>query len=196
MEMVTEQETIRIKGIIEAILFAAGEAVELKDLCRVLSLDRETVKTLMDEMAFDYQKVGRGLRMVQIENSWQLSTKPEYYDFISGILNQQEKTGLSRAALETLSIIAYRQPVTRVDIDHIRGVSSNSSVQKLLDRGLIKEAGRLEAPGRPILYKTTATFLKTIGIHNLEALPSFEAFASGEQQVLKIEMMEEEGDER
>ena len=124
----------------------------------------------MSELEKDYGSVERGLRLVQVNHTWQLSTKPEHYDFIRQVLGQQEATGLSKAALETLSIIAYRQPITRIDIDNLRGVSSNSSVQRLLDRGLIKEAGRMEAPGRPILYKTTPAFLKTCLLYTSTSL--------------------------
>ena len=176
----------RLKGIIEGILFAAGEPVALRELEKAMELDGNTIQALMSELEKDYGSVERGLRLVQVNHTWQLSTKPEHYDFIRQVLGQQEATGLSKAALETLSIIAYRQPITRIDIDNLRGVSSNSSVQRLLDRGLIKEAGRMEAPGRPILYKTTPPFLKTIHLKHIEDLPAFEQFAEGEQQKIDI----------
>ncbi|MDO4288882.1 MAG: SMC-Scp complex subunit ScpB [Eubacterium sp.] len=192
MEPLSKENTRRFKGIAEAVLFAAGDAVELRALCQILGLEADAVKTLMYSLGEDYADKSRGLRLVQVGDSWQISTKPEYYEYISRITNRQEPTGLSRAALETLSIIAYRQPITRVDIDNLRGVSSNSSVQKLLDRGLIKEAGRLEAPGRPILYKTTPVFLKTVGITTLEELPSFDQFAFGEQQLMDLQKPEDE----
>ena len=194
MEPLSKENIRRFKGVVEAVLFAAGDAVELRDLCQILALARDDVRGLMLALGEDYADKDRGLRLVQVGDSWQLSTKPEYYSFISKITNRQEPTGLSRAAMETLSIVAYRQPITRVDIDNLRGVSSSSSIQKLLDRGLIKEAGRLEAPGRPILYKTTPVFLKTVGITALEDLPSFETFASGEQQLM--EFQKPEGEEK
>lgn len=186
MQELSKSNKKRLKGIIEGILFAAGEPVALRELEKAMELDGNTIQALMSELEKDYGSVERGLRLVQVNHTWQLSTKPEHYDFIRQVLGQQEPTGLSKAALETLSIIAYRQPITRIDIDNLRGVSSNSSVQRLLDRGLIKEAGRMEAPGRPILYKTTPAFLKTVHLKHIEDLPTFEQFAEGEQQKIDI----------
>ncbi|MBU5304941.1 SMC-Scp complex subunit ScpB [Eubacterium callanderi] len=186
MQELSKSNKKRLKGIIEGILFAAGEPVALRELEKAMELDGNTIQALMSELEKDYGSVERGLRLVQVNHTWQLSTKPEHYDFIHQVLGQQEATGLSKAALETLSIIAYRQPITRIDIDNLRGVSSNSSVQRLLDRGLIKEAGRMEAPGRPILYKTTPAFLKTVHLKHIEDLPAFEQFAEGERQKIDI----------
>lgn len=186
MQELSKSNKKRLKGIIEGILFAAGEPVALRELEKAMELDGNTIQALMSELEKDYGSVERGLRLVQVNHTWQLSTKPEHYDFIRQVLGQQEPTGLSKAALETLSIIAYRQPITRIDIDNLRGVSSNSSVQRLLDRGLIKEAGRMEAPGRPILYKTTPAFLKTVHLKHIEDLRAFEQFAEGEQQKIDI----------
>lgn len=186
MQELSKSNKKRLKGIIEGILFAAGEPVALRELEKAMELDGNTIQEIMSELEKDYSKAERGLRLVQVNNTWQMSTKPEHYDFIQRVLGQQEVSGLSKAALETLSIIAYRQPITRIDIDNLRGVSSNSSVQRLLDRGLIKEAGRMEAPGRPILYKTTPAFLKTVHLRRIEDLPSFEQFAEGEQQKIDL----------
>ncbi|WP_195268738.1 SMC-Scp complex subunit ScpB [Eubacterium sp. 1001713B170207_170306_E7] len=186
MQELSKSNKKRLKGIIEGILFAAGEPVALRELEKAMELDGNTIQELMSELEKDYGGVERGLRLVQVNKTWQLSTKPEHYDFIKQVLGQQEASGLSKAALETLSIIAYRQPITRIDIDNLRGVSSNSSVQRLLDRGLIKEAGRMEAPGRPILYKTTPAFLKTVQLKRIEDLPDFKQFAEGEQQKFEI----------
>lgn len=184
MQELSKSNKKRLKGIIEGILFAAGEPVALRELEKAMELDGNTIEELMRELEKEYGGVGRGLRLVQVNHTWQLSTKPEHYDFIKRVLGQQEASGLSKAAMETLSIIAYRQPITRIDIDNLRGVSSNSSVQRLLDRGLIKEAGRLEAPGRPILYKTTPAFLKTVNLKRIEELPAFEQFAGSETQMM------------
>ncbi|HAZ06545.1 MAG TPA: SMC-Scp complex subunit ScpB [Acetobacterium sp.] len=129
------------------------------------------------------------MRLVQTKDTYQLSTKPEYYTYIKEITRQQEKTGLSRAALETLAIIAYRQPVTRLAVDELRGVSSSSAIQRLLDRGLICDGGRLEAPGRPILYKTTNAFLKTMGLSSLKEMPEFEVFSQGKQESFDLELL-------
>ena len=186
MQELSKSNKKRLKGIIEGILFAAGEPVALRELEKAMELDGNTIQEIMSELEKDYSKAERGLRLVQVNNTWQMSTKPEHYDFIQRVLGQQEVSGLSKAAMETLSVIAYRQPITRIDIDNLRGVSSNSSVQRLLDRGLIKEAGRMEAPGRPILYKTTPAFLKTFHLSRIEDLPAFEQFAEGEQQKIDL----------
>lgn len=166
----------RTKGMLEAVLFAAGEPVDQKDMAAALELDEETVEALLGEMREAYGGEGRGIRLSGVEGKWQLSTKPDYYPVIGRILSLRQAAGLSQAALETLAIIAYRQPVTRIDIEALRGVSSSSSVQLLLDRELIREAGRKDAPGRPFLYRTTDTFLRAVHLTSLEALPSFASF--------------------
>lgn len=176
-----QEENLHYKGIIEAVLFAAGEPVHEKELQHLLAMDADKIERLMNEMAEDYLMADRGLRLVKINETWQLSSKPEYYDYIKKVVRTQENSGLSKAALETLAIIAYRQPITRIEIDNLRGVSSNSSVQRLLDRGLIKEAGRMEAPGRPILYKTTPAFLKIVQLDQIDKLPSFDSFSEAQE---------------
>ncbi|MGL4606828.1 MAG: SMC-Scp complex subunit ScpB [Eubacteriaceae bacterium] len=169
-------------GILEGALFAAGDGITLNEFCRGLEKSIEEILEALKILKEDLKASGRGVRLVQVKETYQLSTKPEYYDEIRSITQHKQKTGLSRAALETLSIIAYRQPVTRVAIDEIRGVSSSSAIQRLYDRGLISEGGRLEAPGRPILYKTTKEFLKSVGFQSLKEMPEFEVFSNGTQE--------------
>lgn len=164
-------------GLVEGILFASGEAVHEQTLAQALGLEADQLAEVLAYLGDSYGGRNRGIRLVQTGRFWQLTTKPELYAHIAKVVEVQESSGLSRAALETLAIIAYRQPITRIDIDGIRGVSSNSSVQRLMDKGLIKEAGRLEAPGRPILYKTTPDFLRSIGLASLSDLPSYESFS-------------------
>jgi segregation and condensation protein B len=177
----------RTKGMLEAVLFAAGEPVDQKDMAAALELDEETVETLLGEMREAYSGEGHGIRLSGVEGKWQLSTKPDYYPVIGRILSLKQAAGLSQAALETLAIIAYRQPVTRIDIEALRGVSSSSSVQLLLDRELIREAGRKDAPGRPFLYRTTDTFLRAVHLSALEALPSFASFCDeGPHQGMEV----------
>ncbi len=163
-------------GAIEGILFAAGEAVEISDIASALSLSVGIVDQIADMMAAEYENVSRGIRLIRVGSSIQLSTKPILYPFISRILSLRQSGTLSRAALETLSIIAYRQPITRVEVEQIRGVSSASSIKNLLDRGMISEAGRKDAPGRPFFYKTTDEFLKAAHVEKLSDLPDFDAF--------------------
>lgn len=176
-----------LMGIAESILFAAGEAVSRNELARALEIGNDEVEVLMQALADRYRDSSSGLRLIQVNQTWQLASKPEYYNFIEKVIGAQENAGLSRAALETLSIIAYRQPITRIEIDNLRGVSSNSSVQRLLDRGLVKEAGRMEAPGRPILYKTTPVFLKLMQLTSVEDLPSFDRFSEERIEMPTVE---------
>lgn len=181
-----------LAGIIEGILFGAGDGVSMTELCRCLDKPLSEVQFAMEILKQDYQSKARGIRLVQIKDTYQLSTKPDYYGYIKEITRHQEKTGLSRAALETLAIIAYRQPVTRLAVDELRGVSSSSAIQRLLDRGLICDGGRLEAPGRPILYKTTNAFLKTMGFTSLKEIPEFEVFSQGKQESFDLELLNSE----
>lgn len=178
-----------LAGVIEGILFGAGDGVSVSELCRCLDKPVAEVQFAMEILRQDYQSQARGIRLVQTKDTYQLSTKPEYYTYIKEITRQQEKTGLSWAALETLAIIAYRQPVTRLAVDELRGVSSSSAIQRLLDRGLICDGGRLEAPGRPILYKTTNAFLKTMGLSSLKEMPEFEVFSQGKQESFDLELL-------
>nr|WP_320024853.1 SMC-Scp complex subunit ScpB [uncultured Acetobacterium sp.] len=181
-----------LAGIIEGILFGAGDGVSITELCRCLDKPVSEVQFAIEILKQDYQSKARGIRLVQVKDSYQLSTKPDYYGYIKEITKHQEKTGLSRAALETLAIIAYRQPVTRLTVDELRGVSSSSAIQRLLDRGLICDGGRLEAPGRPILYKTTNAFLKTMGFTSLKEIPEFEVFSQGKQESFDLELLNNE----
>ncbi|MBC3886954.1 SMC-Scp complex subunit ScpB [Acetobacterium paludosum] len=183
-----------LAGVIEGVLFGAGEKISLSELCRSLDKAAAEVRFAIEILKQDYQSKARGIRIVQVKDTYQLSTKPEYYGYIKEITKHQEKTGLSRAALETLAIIAYRQPVTRVAIDDLRGVSSSSAIQRLLDRGLICDGGRLEAPGRPILYKTTNEFLQSMGFTNLKEMPEYEVFSQGKQESFNLEMIKNESE--
>jgi len=180
-----------LTGILEGILFGAGEAVGLNDLCQCLDKTASEVCFSLKILSQDYRSRARGIRLIQIKDTYQLSTKPEYYDYIKEITMHKQKTGLSRAALETLAIVAYQQPVTRITVDEIRGVSSSSAIQRLLDRGLICDGGRLEAPGRPILYKTTLEFLKAVGFVNLKEMPEYETFSQGIQEMFDLNTLEE-----
>jgi len=179
-----------LTGILEGILFGAGEAIGLNDLCQCLHKTPSEIRFSMKILSQDFQSKARGIRLIQIKDTYQLSTKPEYYDYIKEITKHKQKTGLSRAALETLAIVAYQQPVTRISIDEIRGVGSSSAIQRLLDRGLICDGGRLEAPGRPILYKTTQDFLKAVGFVNLKEMPEYEVFSQGIQEMFDLNITE------
>ena len=145
-------------GALEAVLFTMGQAVSTDTLTMALDCNRETVEEAIEELKKEYEDSCRGLRILKLEDSYQLCAKPEHYEALVKIATQPIKPILTEVMLEVLSIIAYRQPVTRNEIEKIRGVSSDYTVNRLIEFGLIEEAGRLDAPGRPILFKTTEEF--------------------------------------
>ena len=156
-------EIKRIEGEIEAILFAMGEAVELPRIARAIRQDPTTTENIIRNMMIRYQEEERGIQIIELENSFQLCTKKEYYDSLIRIAAQPKKPTLTDVMLETLSIIAYKQPVTKAEIEKIRGVKCDHAINKLMDYDLVRELGRLDAPGRPILLGTTEEFLRCFG---------------------------------
>ncbi|MDY3031641.1 MAG: SMC-Scp complex subunit ScpB [Clostridia bacterium] len=160
-----------IKYAIEGILFAAGEPVKAAKLAVVLDCSLEEVKAAVKELKEEYDRDERGFNIIEILEGYQICSRPEYYTYIQEILGEQRNQPLSNAAMEALAIIAYKQPITRGQIEHIRGVNSDGCVNRLYERGLIEEAGRLDAPGRPILYVTTPTFLRCFGLKSPQELP-------------------------
>ena len=165
-------EIKRIEGEIEAILFAMGEAVELPRIARAIRQDPTTTENIIRNMMIRYQEEERGIQIIELENSFQLCTKKEYYDYLIRIARQPKRYVLTDVMLETLSIIAYRQPVTKLEIEKIRGVKSDHAVNKLVEYGLVEEVGRMDAPGRPILFGTTEEFLRRFSVQSLDDLPS------------------------
>ncbi len=163
-----------MQAVVEALLFASGDELPLERIAEVLNLDRKTAKMLMNRMIDDFRASNRGLMIREINGSYQLCTKPEYYDYICMMMEPRQKQALSQAAYETLAVIAYNQPITKAKIEHIRGVNSDSAIAKLLERNLIREAGRLDAPGKPYLYETTDEFLRVFGFRSLRDLPILE----------------------
>ncbi|MBR0160617.1 MAG: SMC-Scp complex subunit ScpB [Oscillospiraceae bacterium] len=160
-----------LKAALEAVLFAAGESVPIPRLSLALGVEDMEVFRASEELAKEYERDNRGIRLVQLENRLQLCSSPEFASLIVKTLEQRKPPHLSPAALETLSIVAYYQPVTRALIEKMRGVDSSYTVTALQDRGLIEPVGKLDAPGRPTLFATTETFLRVMGIHNLDDLP-------------------------
>ncbi|MDY2628404.1 MAG: SMC-Scp complex subunit ScpB [Lachnospiraceae bacterium] len=165
----------------EAVLFAMGEPVSLQVLARALGTDISTARDVLDNLHESYEAQERGIRLVELEGSYQLCTKPEYYDNLITVAAMPEKPVLTDTVLETLSIVAYRQPVTKAEISRIRGVSSDHAVSRLVEYGLIQEAGRLNAPGRPMLFVTTREFLRRFGMDSLEQLPETGQFMPDRQ---------------
>lgn len=177
----------RIKSVIESLLFVAGEPLNIKDIYTNLELDRKTVTEILNEMIEDFQNESRGIKLINMDDSYQFVTKPENSEFIQKMLKKNKRQSLSQASIESLAIIAYKQPITRVDIDEIRGVKSESALQRLLERDLIKDVGRLEVPGRPILYGTTDEFLRQFSLQSLKELPSLDLYdGSGDDNSLDL----------
>ncbi|MDY4079045.1 MAG: SMC-Scp complex subunit ScpB [Clostridium sp.] len=166
----------RIKSIIESILFVTGEPLSLRDISINLEMPPRYIEEILNEMIADYEASDRGIKLISIKGNYQLVTKSENSDYIQRLLKKNKRQSLSQASLESLAIIAYKQPITRIDIDEIRGVKSESAIQKLIEKNLIKESGRLDVPGRPILYSTTDEFLRQFELNDLKELPSLDLF--------------------
>lgn len=161
-----------MEAVIEAVLFTMGTSVETDKLALAIEQDADTTRRLIRNMMDKYNSEDRGIKIIELEDSFQLCTKAEYYENIIRVVSQPKRHVLSEAAMETLSIIAYKQPVTKLEIERIRGVKSDYAVNKLLEYNLIKELGRLDAPGRPILFGTTEDFLRSFGLSSVEELPN------------------------
>ena len=186
-------EIEKSKAIIEAILFAAGRIVKISELILVLEKNEEEIHTIIKSMQADYKANNRGIEIVQVEEGYQLATKKELYEYIYPILDKRTKPNLSTAALETLSIIAYNPRITRAEIEAIRGVSADACVYKLLEYGLIEEAGKADLPGKPMTYKTTDEFLKMFGYSSLKDLPELPRYKlDSNQQIVIDDLVENE----
>ncbi len=163
--------SIEIKSIIEALLFTWGDPLSLGDISKIMDIDKKALENIMLEMIDDFNSSKRGLRIVKMNDMYQIGTRPEYFDYIKKLNYSTSKRNLSNAALETLSIIAYKQPITKSEIDHIRGVKCDRAIETLMGRQMIKELGRLDKPGKPIIYGTTEEFLKAFALETLSDLP-------------------------
>lgn len=171
---------IDIYSAIEAILFAAGESVPVARMSLVLDTDEHEILRVAAELAQRYEAEGRGMRILRLDDKLQMCSAPEYAPFITKALEQRKPPMLSPPALETLAIVAYFQPVTRAYIEKVRGVDSSYTVSVLVERGLIEACGKLDAPGRPTLFRTTDVFLRTMGISRLDQLPELPDMNNGE----------------
>ena len=169
VEKKTEKELL---GAVEAILFAMGESVSLSKIASAIGKDETEAKRLLEELKKQYQKKERGIQLIELEDSYQLCTKPELYDYLIQVAKQPKKHVLTDVLLETLAIVAYKQPVTKIEIEKIRGVKSDHAVNKLVEYDLVCEVGRLDAPGKPLLFGTTEEFLRRFGVQSVEELPS------------------------
>lgn len=164
----------KLKGIIEAVLFTMGESVTLERLAFVLEKEPEDLKVILEEMKSDYNVEERGICLIELDGAYQICTKIETYDYVRKLVSQPKKRSLSDVMLETLSIIAYKQPVTKQEIEAIRGVKCDFAVNKLIEYKLVKELGRLETLGRPIVFGTTEEFLRCFGVSSIEELPDID----------------------
>lgn len=165
-------EIKKLQGVIEAILFTMGESVELSRIAAAIEHDEETTRKMIYNMMDEYEVENRGIRIIELDNAFQMCTKKEMYEYLIRIAKQPKKYVLTDVLLETLSIIAYKQPVTKLEIEKIRGVKSDHAVNKLVEYALVEEVGRLDAPGRPLLFGTTEEFLRRFSVQSLEELPT------------------------
>ena len=167
-----EVEINKLEGVIEAILFTMGESVELNKIAAAIEHDEETTRKIIHRMMDKYEAEDRGVRIIELEDAFQMCTKTQMYEYLIRVAKQPKKYVLTDVLLETLSIIAYKQPVTKLEIEKIRGVKSDHAVNKRVEYNLVCEKGRMEAPGKPILFGTTEEFLRRFSIQSVEDLPS------------------------
>lgn len=188
-------EIQKLEAIIEAILFTMGDSVEIEKIAGAIEHDTATTRKIIHNMMDRYEKEDRGVKIIELEDSFQMCTKAEMYDYLIKVASQPKKQVITDVLLETLSIIAYKQPVTRAEVEKIRGVKCDHAVNKLIEYNLVMEVGRMDAPGRPLLFGTTEEFLRKFGVQSIEDLPminsdkieDFKAEAEEEIQ-LKLEI--------
>ena len=160
-----------LQGAVEAILFAAGEPLEIERICQALECEKEPVEDALKGIDESLKSINSGIRLVKMDDMYQLCTRQKYADKVRAVLEIKKNTPLSAAAFEVLAVIAYNQPVTRAYIEQVRGVDCSGAISGLINKGLVEERGRLELPGRPLLYGTTLDFLRCMGLSSLEELP-------------------------
>ena len=204
-------DELELKAAVEAMIFASGEPVPAARISLVLGVPEQEVFGCAERLAEEYESGGRGIRLVRLDKSLQMCSAPQYAKLIARVIEHRAPPKLSPPALETLAVVAYFQPVTRAYVDEVRGVDSSYTVSSLVEKGLIEPTGRLEAPGRPTLYKTTEAFLRVMGVSELSELPKLPDMAStdgleklqgaiealkgrGEQMVMDLETMETGGE--
>lgn len=173
-------EISRAEAAAEALLFTMGRSITVEEFCGVLEIDAQTFVKLMHRLMDKYEAENRGVHIIELDGAYQMCTKPVMYDYIVKLTHQPKKHVLTDVMLETLSIVAYKQPVTKAVIEKIRGVSCEHAINRLVEYGLICEAGRLDAPGRPILFATTEEFLRVFGLRSQDELPVIDAVKMAE----------------
>lgn len=185
-------ELYELERTLEAVLFAAGDSVSEGKLCAVLQIDKialqEAAKSLADHYDFDR----RGICLLRLDDRYQLASRRDYAAQVRAVLETRKPQSLTSAALEVLAVVAYKQPVTKAYIEQIRGVDSTYTIGSLVDKGLIEDCGRLDVPGRPILYRTTEVFLRSFGLNSLQQLPPLESFGPEDQQQLMLQELSDQ----
>ena len=187
-------EIERAKAVIEAILFACGREVQIKELMSALEMGSKEIIDIIESMKQDYEKESRGIEIIRVQDAFQLTTKKDFYEYIYPIFDNRGKPNLSTAALETLSIIAYNPDITRAEIETIRGVNSDGTMYKLQEYNLIENAGKSDAPGRPSMYRVTNEFLKLFGLSSLDELPELPRYKLDENKQIVIDDIIKEQD--
>ena len=175
------------QAIIESMLFAAGREVSVKEIMNILELGREDIDKIIMNIKTEYEERNSGIEIIKVDDSYQMCTKKECYEYIYPLFDNRAKPNISNAALETLSIIAYNPKITRSEIEAIRGVNADGTVYKLLEYDLIEEAGKLDAPGKPTTYKVTNKFMKMFGITSLDELPELPRYKLDENEQIVLE---------
>lgn len=184
----TREQIEWTEAALEAVLFSMGQSVETKVLAQAVDLEEDETREILHRMMEHYEAANRGLKLIELEDSFQMCTKSDYYETLIKVAAEPKRHVLSDVVLETLAIIAYKQPITRAEIEKIRGVSSGHAINKLVEYNLICEVGRLNAPGRPILFATTEEFLRKFGVGRLDELPSLDL---AQVEEIKAEVEEE-----
>ena len=187
-------EKEKAKGVIEAILFASGRVVKIREIMTLLELNSDEIISAIGELQKEYESEGRGLEIVRVEDGYQLASKKEYHEYLYPMLSKQAKPTLSQASLEVLSIIAYNSRATKADVDAIRGVDSTASIYRLLEYNLIEQAGKADLPGKPMTYRVTDEFLKMFGLNSLKDLPELPKYKLDSNRQIVIDELEESKD--
>lgn len=180
-------EIEKLKSVIEAMLFAAGREVKQEEIMSILEISADDLEKIVHSLQDDYINENRGMEIIKLNNCYQITTKKEYYEYIYPLFDNRAKPTISNAAIETLSIIAYNPKITRAQIEAVRGVNVDGTIYKLLEFGLIEEAGKLDLPGKPMGYKTTNQFLKMFGLTSLEELPELPRYKIDENEQIVLD---------
>lgn len=185
-------ELRELECALEAVLFAAGDSVSEGKLCAVLDCDKQTLRTVAQNLADYYDFNLRGIKLLKLDDRYQLASRADYAQAVRNTLETRKPQNLTPAALEVLAIVAYKQPVTKIYIEQVRGVDSAYTLSSLVDKGLVEDCGRLDVPGRPILYQTTETFLRAFGLSSVSQLPALESFGEPDPQQMTFRELEEQ----